>query len=162
MRNKEKIIISAFGGGGHEAQMNRLMLNIGPKLNEKVVILSDVEKKYPWSEKTFILNEVRSKYRRDYFSAVKRVIGNLKLFITINNTFDIRSMITTGPGIGFILAVYLKFFKPSCTIIHVETWSRFYSKSLTGKLMYKLADKFYVQNKELLLLYPNAIYSGRL
>ncbi|EFD8919357.1 polysaccharide biosynthesis protein, partial [Escherichia coli] len=34
--------------------------------------------------------------------------------------------------------------------------------SLSGRIMYRLSNKFYIQNKSLLKLYPKAIYSGRL
>ncbi|MCM8011711.1 UDP-N-acetylglucosamine transferase subunit ALG14, partial [Enterobacter hormaechei] len=32
----------------------------------------------------------------------------------------------------------------------------------SGRIMYHLASKFYVQNESLLQLYPKAIFSGRL
>ncbi|HAO9336376.1 TPA: polysaccharide biosynthesis protein, partial [Escherichia coli] len=47
-------------------------------------------------------------------------------------------------------------------VIYIETWSRFTTYSLSGRIMYRLSNKFYIQNKSLLELYPKAIYSGRL
>ena len=42
------------------------------------------------------------------------------------------------------------------------TWSRFETQSYAGKVMYRIADRFYIQNKSLLKFYPKAIYSGLL
>jgi beta-1,4-N-acetylglucosaminyltransferase len=45
-------------------------------------------------------------------------------------------------------------------IIYIESFARVDSPSLTGKLMYKLADLFIVQWDELLQFYPRAVYGG--
>jgi polysaccharide biosynthesis protein len=45
-------------------------------------------------------------------------------------------------------------------IVYIESFARVDKASLTGKLMYKIADLFIVQWKELLNIYPNAVYGG--
>ena len=47
-------------------------------------------------------------------------------------------------------------------IIFIETYSRFKSRTLTGKIIYKLSlyDYFIIQHKTLRKLYPKAIYGG--
>lgn len=47
-------------------------------------------------------------------------------------------------------------------IIYIESFARIEEGSLTGKLMYRLADLFIVQWKELLKVYPNAVYGGKI
>lgn len=47
-------------------------------------------------------------------------------------------------------------------IIFIESWSKISTKSITGKLVYPIADKFFVQWEEQLRLYPKAIFRGRL
>ncbi len=74
--------------------------------------------------------------------------------------YNIKIIITTGPGMAIPAALVAKLLRVE--IIHIETWSRFSTYSLSGRIMYHLADKFYVQNESLLKLYPEAIYSGRL
>ncbi|TWX63301.1 hypothetical protein ESZ39_17055 [Colwellia sp. C1TZA3] len=69
-------------------------------------------------------------------------------------------MVSTGTGMVIIPALILRLINKK--VIHIEDWSRFDSGSYTGKVMYYIADKFYVQNKSLLQKYPKAIYSGRL
>ena len=48
------------------------------------------------------------------------------------------------------------------SIAFVETGSRVTSPSLTGRIMYRLADLFFVQWPELRRVLPRAIYAGRL
>ena len=45
-------------------------------------------------------------------------------------------------------------------VIYIESFARVDSSSLTGKLMYRIADLFIVQWEELLELFPKAIYGG--
>ena len=45
-------------------------------------------------------------------------------------------------------------------IIYIESFARVTSPSLTGRLMYRIADLFIVQWKELLDVYPLATYAG--
>ena len=45
-------------------------------------------------------------------------------------------------------------------IIYIESFARVDSPSLTGKLMYKVADIFIIQWEELKQFFPNAIYGG--
>ena len=47
-------------------------------------------------------------------------------------------------------------------VIYVESYTRIKNLSLTGKLLYPLADLFIVQWKELAELYPKAVYGGAL
>ena len=45
-------------------------------------------------------------------------------------------------------------------IIFIESFAKVTSPTLTGKLVYKFADQFYVQWEEMLKIYPNAIFKG--
>lgn len=45
-------------------------------------------------------------------------------------------------------------------LIYIESFAKINSPTLTGKLMYKFADKFYVQWESMLKCYPKAIYKG--
>lgn len=67
-------------------------------------------------------------------------------------------MITTGVLATVPLALLMKLFKGK--LIYIESFAKVTSKTLSGKLLYKYADQFYVQWEEMLQLYPNAIYKG--
>ncbi|MBB2288413.1 polysaccharide biosynthesis protein, partial [Escherichia coli] len=112
-----------------------------------------------WSHIHFVTGEVRKK--NSYFDTLTNM-GPIKIIQTLLKIkkYNVRCVISNGPGISVITALFFKVF--GAKIIHVETWSRFVSKSLTGMAMYYIADVFYVQNKELCKIYKNAIYSGRL
>ncbi|HBH9612460.1 polysaccharide biosynthesis protein, partial [Escherichia coli] len=73
---------------------------------------------------------------------------------------NIKVIVTTGPGIAIAATLAAKLV--GTKVIYIETWSRFTTYSLSGRIMYRLSNKFYIQNKSLLELYPKAIYSGRL
>ena len=45
-------------------------------------------------------------------------------------------------------------------VIYIESFARVDEPSLTGKLMYHVADLFIVQWKEMMKFYPKAIYGG--
>ena len=45
-------------------------------------------------------------------------------------------------------------------LIYIESFAKVTSATKTGKLLYKFADKFYVQWPQMREVYPNAIYLG--
>jgi len=69
-------------------------------------------------------------------------------------------VITAGPGVGAIFSYIGKLLGKK--VIFIESWARVYSKSDSGKLVYPIADLFFVQWKEMEKVYPNAIYAERL
>jgi UDP-N-acetylglucosamine:LPS N-acetylglucosamine transferase len=69
-------------------------------------------------------------------------------------------LIATGPGSVLISAILFKILNKK--IVFIETRARITTKSITARIMYRISNRFYVQNKELINLYPNAIYAGLL
>ena len=45
-------------------------------------------------------------------------------------------------------------------VVYIESFAKVNSPTLTGKLIYKFADQFYVQWESMKKFYPNAIYLG--
>ena len=45
-------------------------------------------------------------------------------------------------------------------LIYIESFAKVTSPTLSGKLLYKFADQFYVQWPQMLEIYPKAIYLG--
>lgn len=157
----DKCVLFSYGTGGHTAQMNNLLLILKPLLKDyKLISISDNKIKPVWSDEHFITGEVRKKFN---LTLGLFNLGPLKILRTlkcIKNKYQIKAVISTGPGISILSALYFKF--RGAKIIHIETWSRFTTYSLTGRIMYRIADKFYIQHKSLIKLYPKAIYSGLL
>ena len=67
-------------------------------------------------------------------------------------------IITTGALIVFPFCLYAKLM--GTKVIYIETFARVNDRSLTGRLVYPLADLFLVQWESLLELYPKAKYVG--
>lgn len=67
-------------------------------------------------------------------------------------------IISTGAGASY----------PTCRlgkclgkkIIYIESFAKLNKGSVTGKLIYPFADKFYVQWMEMKKVYPNSVYHG--
>ena len=66
--------------------------------------------------------------------------------------------ISTGALATFPICVWGKLLGKK--VIYIESFARVDEPSLTGKLMYHVADLFIVQWKEMMEFYPNAIYGG--
>lgn len=162
--DSEQALLLVYGEGGHAEEMRRLLATM-PELSEsslKLLAITEPGAKDICDEvNRFNCAEVRDKQQGlKIVSAVKSVLKLLSLVRMLVKKYDIRFLLTTGPGLAIPVALYAKFKK--IHILHVETCCRFYSKSLTGKCMEKLADDFWVQNEELLKIYPDAKWCGRL
>lgn len=156
-----KSILFCYGKGGHSTQMKRLAPNILKEIKCFDIITFSDEKSTPsWSTFHYHTNEFRSKYARFSLLPSIGLFSIISDLIKIIRKHNIKVCISTGPGLAIPTAIIIKLFGGK--VIHIETWSRFHSKSLTGRVLYYLADVFYVQNKCLLKLYPNAIYAGLL
>ena len=103
---------------------------------------------------TYYLHQVNRREK----SFIFRMIGNsLKtLKILISERPDV--VISTGALATIPMCLFGKIFGKK--IIFIESFAKVNSQTLTGKLVYKFADRFYVQWKEMKQFYPNAICKG--
>ena len=67
-------------------------------------------------------------------------------------------IVSTGALATFPICVWGKLMHKK--IVYIESFARVDEPSLTGKLMYRFADLFIVQWKEMLDFFPNAVYAG--
>jgi UDP-N-acetylglucosamine:LPS N-acetylglucosamine transferase len=165
---REKVIIICAGEGGHFAQALRLIDNINANLfgkEVKLIFITDENN----------LNAEQLDRRGVYMHYVVGSPRKKSGAILINSLLYAFRVVTTvvalcvkyrpfilslGPGVAIGPSLIVKFF--GGRVVHIETWSRFYSRSGTGKIMSIVADKFYIQNIELSKIYKNSIFSGRL
>lgn len=161
---KKNIIIFVAGEGGHFSQFNRIFEKINYKfeqLYEHEVMLITDDNKVESNDlfKAIYVGNLRNKNGfnwHDIFYHLKRMF---RFYIEMKK-YDNICLISTGPGISILPSLIVRLLNGK--VIHIETWSRFYSKSMTGKVMYYISNVFLVQNKTLLSVYPKAKYSGRL
>lgn len=161
-----KNVLLTYGSGGHNEQMARLLkqLSAEDKLKEfNFISFCDHDVKHILTENYYTTPSVTDKfsYLKLIIRLPKRVFYILRTCRKIKKEFNPDFCISTGPGLCIISGLYFKLFSKA-KIIHIETWSRFYTKSLTGRFLYKIADHFFIQNTELLSVYPKAKFSGRL
>lgn len=67
-------------------------------------------------------------------------------------------VISTGALATIPMCMISKLFKKK--VIFIESFAKINSPTLTGKLVYKFADQFYVQWESMKEFYPNAICKG--
>src|SRR3989338_128098 len=159
--SKSKTLLIVFGTGGHTSQMLKLINLLGNKFNYAFVIQKEdplAQNKINVEGKVFFVNNPRL-YAESYFVSFLRTLRSLyqTFLILIKSNSD--AVITAGPGVGVPFCYLAKIFGKK--VIFLESWSRVYNKSLSGKLVYPIADLFFVQWEDLKKKYPKAIYAGR-
>lgn len=135
---------------------------------EEISRLREIEQKYP----SFLVTE-ESGFQELKFTEqvyhVKQINRKELLFLPKFMALFIRSyrilkkerpdvIISTGALASYPICWIGK--KQGRKVIYIESFARVDAPSLTGKLMYKVADLFIVQWEELLEFFPNAIYGG--
>ena len=71
-----------------------------------------------------------------------------------------KAILSTGPAIAVPISIVGKLL--GARVIFVETGARVKALSMTGKIMYRWADLFFVQWPQLKEKLPRAVYAGRL
>lgn len=152
-KNKKRKICFAASSGGHYEQL--LMLRpIMEKydsfiLTEKTLYNTEIE-----DIETFYLKQVNRKER----SFITRMIYNTYLSFKIYFKEKPNVVICTGVLAMIPMCLIVKMFGGK--LIFIESFAKVTSPTLTGKLLYKFADKFYVQWEPMLKIYPKATYLG--
>lgn len=152
-KNSKKKVCFAASSGGHFEQL--LMLKpIMEKydsfiLTEKTDYGSDIQGK-----KVYYLNQVNRKEKSFLPNMVINLFKTIQIYI--KEKPDI--VICTGVLAMIPMCLIAKLCKKK--LIYIESFAKVTSGTETGKLMYKFADKFYVQWEQMLEIYPNATFVG--
>ena len=144
MKNK---IVAISSGGGHLTELRLISSHIP----FEITIITETQ--------AYLRNtgsDPRVKYGiLDPHNSLWRYILNSAQSAIIFFKLRPNIIISTGSGIALPFLVIGKIFGRK--IIFVETGARVINPSRTGMFVYKIADKFYIQSKELQKFYPNAI-----
>jgi UDP-N-acetylglucosamine:LPS N-acetylglucosamine transferase len=164
---KPTVILVIYGSGGHRAQMVKLLDRMHKEsmdLEIKCVGISESQASinHPLILENFEQAPLRNKYfsLMNFLRIPKDYYDFISCFLKIRKKYQVQALISTGPGLAIPFSILFK--KGKAKIIFIETWSRFETQSYAGKVMYRLADKFYIQNKSQEIFYPKATYSGLL
>lgn len=135
---------------------------------EQIAMLKPLMDKYPCcvvTEKTQYSTGIQGK-RMYYLHQINRREKTCFLWLFINAIYSLvifakekpDVIITTGVLAMIPLCLICKVFKRK--LIYIESFAKVTSPTETGKMMYKFADRFYVQWESMLKFYPNAICVG--
>ncbi len=88
------------------------------------------------------------------FKFIYNSIKSFKIFLKFKPDY----IITTGAHTCVPMCYIAKLFRKK--VIYIETMANLSSKTVTGKLIYPIADLFIVQWESMLKMYPKAKYGG--
>lgn len=88
------------------------------------------------------------------FKLIYNCFKSLYLYLKIHPDY----IITTGAHTAGPMCLIAKIF--GSRVIYIETFANINTKTITGKLLYHVSDKFIVQWDSMKKLYPNSIVGG--
>ncbi|HAT4119817.1 PssD/Cps14F family polysaccharide biosynthesis glycosyltransferase [Clostridium perfringens] len=147
-----KKICFIASSGGHFEQL--MMLKPLMDSNRSFIVTEKTNYAINTNKKVYYLKQVN----RHEFKFIPLMIFNLfkSLNIFLKEKPDL--IISTGALSVIPMCIISKIFRKK--IIFIESFAKVTSPTLTGKLIYKFADRFYIQWESLRKFYPNAINKG--
>lgn len=162
-KNRPEVILLVYGKGGHTAQMDRFLKNQPTDFKlEDYVVLTNADNSLTESLGEFFCIEARDKhsmFKNLFIFIAYFILSTIQMFRIIRK-FKIKAMISTGPGIAVLPGVICRLI--GAKVIYFESWSRFSTPAIAGRIMYRIANLFFIQHKSIQLHYPKAFYMGRL
>jgi len=159
-------LLVVLGEGGHTKQMVRLVELLGPGYDYHYVAVEgdDLSVAHlPHPGPVHRLPRPRSKVHgrtdpawRAAWNTVRCAWRAWKVLRQVQP----QAVLGAGPAISVPVSLVGKAL--GAKVIHVESASRVRRLSLTGRILYPVADLFFVQWEGLRERYPRAIYAGRL
>ena len=157
-------ILVILGEGGHTVEMLRLLELLGPRpeyeyhyflVREETI--SEQRVRYPgtmyWGNRPRWKNDTRLTILA---KQIRLTLQSLRVLWVSRP----RVILHSGPGVAVPAALLGKI--AGAKIVYVENGARVTGLSRSGRLMYRVADLFFVQWPELKQSWPKAIYAGSL
>ncbi len=152
MEKKKKICFAASSGGHYEQ-----LLMLEP-LMEKYDSFIITEKTFYSAKvsgrKTYYMKQVNRREKSFIFSLAVNVFRSFKIY------FKERPDAVICTGVLAMIPICLIAKAMGKKLIYIESFAKVKSATLTGKFLYKYADRFYVQWEEMKKVYPKAICLG--
>lgn len=151
---KKVIFISSTGG--HLSEL--LKLKKVMKRYESYLVTEETETtkglSFAWIKKIFYLTYGTRFHFSYLYKFPYNCFKSLKIFLKVKP--DV--IVTTGAHTAVPMCYIAKLFRRK--VIYIETMANIKTKTLTGKLVYPIADVFIVQWESMLKLYPKAVLGG--
>lgn len=153
MRRKpiEKVCFAASSGGHFEQLM---MLRPLMEEYEGFIVTERTGYKVETGFPTYELPQVNRRERSFVPRMVRNALASLHIFLRERPD----AIVTTGVLATIPLCLICKL--AGRHIVYIESFAKINSPTETGRLMYRLADRFYVQWESMLSVYPNAVFVG--
>ena len=153
MHNGKLRLCFAASSGGHLSEL-MMLRPLMDRYDSFLVTEKTAYRAVPEGIRCHCLLQVN---RREW-SCVPRLIVNAALALKICLRERPDAVICTGVLATVPLCLLCKLFGKK--LVFIESYAKVNTPTLTGKLLYPFADRFYVQWEELLEFYPRAIFTG--
>lgn len=147
-----KKICFIASSGGHFEQL--MMLKPLMDKYESFIVTEKTNYSVTKSHKIYYLSQINRNEKMFIFKMINNSLNTFKIFL--KEKPDV--VISTGALATISMCMMAKIFRKK--LIFIESFAKVNSPTLTGKLLYKFADQFYVQWKDMLKVYPKSIYKG--
>lgn len=155
-------LLIVLGSGGHTKEMIRLVDLLGPGYEYSYLVAADDELS---PEKIRLSGPIYRVIRPRWKNTSLPAVGLRTLWSGLQALWALvrlhpRAILSTGPGVAVPACILSKLL--GIKVVYIETGSRIFTLSASGRILYRFADLFFVQWPELLPLHPKAVYAGRL
>lgn len=148
-----KKICFAASSGGHFEQL-KMLEPLMRQYNSFIVTENTSYIVTIPNQKIYYLHQVNRKEWLAPIWMLFNFVKSMQIMIVERPNF----MITTGVLAIIPLCLLIKLFGGK--LIYIESFAKITSPTKTGRLMYHIADQFYVQWESMKNIYPKAIYLG--
>ena len=155
MKKKKVLFISSTGGHLNELMQLKPMFEDYNYhiITEKTKSNISLKEKFP-KRLNFLVYGTKDKKLVYPFKFIYNILKSLILYIKIRPKY----IVTTGTHTAVPICYIGKLFRTK--IIFIETFANSKTKTLSGKMIYPIANLFIVQWESMLKLYPKAVYGG--
>jgi beta-1,4-N-acetylglucosaminyltransferase len=154
-KKKRKKVLFIASLGGHLTQLLQLKPLFSEYdyhiVTEKSIITKELQKQYPIS---FVLYGARNYLFRYIFKFTCNTL--LSFYYFLRERPDV--IVTTGAHTAVPMCYIAKLFGKK--VIFIESFAKTTTPTLSGRLVYPIADLFIVQWESMKVHYPKAVYGG--
>lgn len=148
----KKLCFAASSGGHFEQLM--MLKPLMDKYDSFIVTEKTSYAAVPEQRKTYFMKQVNRKEKSFFPRMLVNSFKSVKIY------FKEKPDVIICTGVLAMIPLCLIAKMAGKKLIYIESFAKVTSGTETGKLLYKFADRFYVQWEPMLKIYPKAIYLG--
>lgn len=155
-------LLVILGEGGHTTELLNLVDLLGDNYEYYYILSEEDNLSTNRIRRDGVIYKLPRPRGKDtkVLSAISKTLSATTEAFKVLRRVKPSAILSTGPAIAVPVSVVGRVL--GAKIIFVETGSRIKTLSLTGRIMYRWANLFFVQWPQLAKKLPRAIYAGRL